>query len=79
MFKLLSCRSDQHVAHEESMVGTSADNSDAYPVALVPAGKSINNIDAISGVQVIDSTLTVDTPDLGGQLASIVCNSQVVW
>jgi hypothetical protein len=46
------------------MVGTSADNADAYPVALVPAGESIDDVDAVAGVEVVDSTLTVDAPDL---------------
>jgi hypothetical protein len=49
------------------MVCTSADHSDAYPVALIPAGKSINDVDALSGVEVVDGTLAVDTPDLKRQ------------
>lgn len=64
MFKLFSRRADQHVAHEESVVRAGADNADAYPVALIPSGKSINDINAVPGVEVVDSTLTVDTPDL---------------
>jgi hypothetical protein len=51
------------------MVGTGADNSYAYPVALVPAGEAIDNVDAVPGVEVVDSTLTVDTPDLDEALA----------
>jgi hypothetical protein len=46
------------------VVGTSAHDTDAYPVALVPAGESIDNIDAVAGVEVVNSTLTVDAPDL---------------
>jgi hypothetical protein len=46
------------------MVGASADDTNAYPVALVPAGESIDDIDAIPGVEVINGTLTVDAPDL---------------
>jgi hypothetical protein len=64
VLQLLLGGADQHVAHEESMVGTSADNADAYPVALVPAGESIDDVDAVAGVEVVDSTLTVDAPDL---------------
>ena len=55
---------DQHVAHEESVVGTSANNSDLDPVALIPAGETIDNVDAVAGVEVVDSALAVDTPDL---------------
>ena len=46
------------------MVGTSADNTDVDAVALVPAGETIDNVDAVAGVEVVDSALAVDTPDL---------------
>ena len=62
--ELLAGRADQHVAHEKSVVGASADNANADTVALIPAGVTINDIDAVTGVKVVDSTLTVDTPDL---------------
>lgn len=64
VLELLAGGSDKHVAHEESMVGTGADDSDADAVLLVPAGETIDNIDTASGVEVVDSTLTVDLPDL---------------
>ena len=57
-------RSDKHVAHEESMVGARADDTDADTVAFIPSSKTINHVYAVSGVEVVDSTLTVDTPDL---------------
>jgi hypothetical protein len=71
VFKLFPRGSDQHVAHEESMVGASAHHADAYPVALVPASVSINDIDAVSGVEVINGTFTVDAPDLNMALAKM--------
>jgi hypothetical protein len=46
------------------MVGTGADDTDVNTVALIPAGKAINNVDTIPCVEVVDSTLTVDSPDL---------------
>jgi hypothetical protein len=46
-----------------------ADNADAYPVALVPTGKSIDDIDAVPGVEVVNRTFAVDTPDLIMSLA----------
>jgi hypothetical protein len=46
------------------MVGTSADNSDSDAVLLVPAGETIDDINTASGVEVVDSTFTVDLPDL---------------
>ena len=66
MLELIPCWADQHVAHEEGVVGTGADDADAYPVALVPAGEAIDDVDALPGVEEIDSTLTVDAPDLDG-------------
>jgi hypothetical protein len=52
------------------MVGTSADNTDADAVSLIPAGETINDVDAVAGVEVVDSTLTVDPPDLWGERVS---------
>lgn len=63
--ELFPTRADKHVAHEEGMVGTSADDTDADAVSLIPAGKAINDIDTVAGVEVVNSTLTVDSPDLG--------------
>lgn len=68
VFEFLTLGADQHVAHEESVVGTSADNANADAVALIPAGVTIDDIDAVAGVEVVDSTLTVDTPDLWGKM-----------
>jgi hypothetical protein len=64
VLQLLAARPDEHVAHEESMVGTSADNTDVDAVTLVPAGETIDNVDTVAGVEVVDSTLAVDTPHL---------------
>lgn len=68
VLELLTLGADQHVAHEESVVGTSADNANADAVALIPTGVTIDDIDAVAGVEVVDSTLTVDTPDLWGEM-----------
>jgi hypothetical protein len=46
------------------MVGTSADDTDVDAVALVPAGKAINDVDTIPSVEIVDCTLSVDSPDL---------------
>jgi hypothetical protein len=50
------------------MVGTGTDNTNADAVALVPAGVTIDNIDAVASVEIVDSTLTVDAPNLIGSL-----------
>jgi len=46
------------------MVSTGAHDTNANSVAFVPASITINDIDAIPCVQVVDSTLTVDLPYL---------------
>jgi hypothetical protein len=46
------------------MVGTGADDAHANTVLLVPASIAIDNVDTVAGVEVVDSTLTVDLPDL---------------
>jgi hypothetical protein len=46
------------------MVGASADDTDADSVLLVPASIAVNDIDAVAGVEVVDSALSVDFPDL---------------
>jgi hypothetical protein len=68
------------------VVGTSADHTDIDAVALVPAGVAIDNVNAVAGVQVVDGTFTVDTPDLSKELSlaigivyySLACESEVV-
>jgi hypothetical protein len=46
------------------MIGTSADNPDANPIALIPASEAIDDVDAVAGIQVVNSTFSVDSPDL---------------
>ena len=46
------------------MVGTSTDNPDPDSVLLIPSSETVYNVDTISGVEIINSTFTVDSPDL---------------
>ena len=64
LVELLAGGADKHVSHEESMVGACAHNTDGNSVALIPAGEAIDHVDAVPGVEVVDGTLAVDTPDL---------------
>jgi hypothetical protein len=64
VLEIFSLRSDEHVSHEQSMVCTSADDSNSDAVFFIPSCESVDNINAVSGVQIIDSTLSVDSPDL---------------
>ena len=64
VLKLLTSRADEHVPHEEGMVGASTDDTDADAVLLIPAGVTIDNVNTVAGVQVVDGTFAVDLPDL---------------
>jgi hypothetical protein len=55
---------NKHVPHEKRMIGTSADDPYSDSVSLIPTGETIDDIDAVPRVQVIDSTFAVDFPDL---------------
>ena len=54
------------------MVGTSADDAHADPVALVPSCEAIDDVDAVPGVEVINGTFAVDAPDLRGNTSVFV-------
>jgi len=53
------------------MVSTGTDDTNANPVALVPASVPINDIDTVTGVEIIDSTLAIDLPYLYKRTISI--------
>jgi hypothetical protein len=54
------------------MVGAGADDAHADPVLLIPAGETVDDVDAVAGVEVVDSTLAVDLPDLQGKKVSML-------
>ena len=64
MLQLFSAGSDEHISHEESMVGTGADHADVNSVLLIPAGISVYHVDSVAGVKVVDGSFAVDLPDL---------------
>lgn len=64
MLEIFSIRSNEHISHEQSMIGTRADNADLDSVFLIPSCKTIDDVDSISRVQVVDSTFSVDSPYL---------------
>lgn len=67
VLELLTRRADEHVPHEQGMVGAGADDTDADAVLLVPAGIAVHDVDAVTGVEVVDGTLAVDLPHLSSQ------------
>ena len=46
------------------MIRSSTDNSYTDPVPLIPASIAINDIDSVAGIQIVDSSLSVDLPHL---------------
>lgn len=66
--ELLLGGSDQHVSHEQSVVGSGTDDSHLDSVLGVPSSVGIHNVDSLSGVEVVNGSLSVDEPRLLGQL-----------
>jgi hypothetical protein len=46
------------------VIGTGADDSNADAVPLIPAGEAIDNVDTVPGIEVVNSSFSVDLPDL---------------
>ena len=64
MDEIFSIRSDEHVAHEQGVVGASTNDPDLDSVFLVPSCESIDNVYAVSRIKIIDGSFAVDPPDL---------------
>lgn len=62
VLELLPAWADKHVPHEESVVSAGADDPDVDSVASVPAGIAVDDVDAVTGVEVVDGTFTVNDP-----------------
>lgn len=46
--------------HEEGVVGSGRNNSDLDPVFGIPTGETVKDIDIFSGVEVVDSSFSVN-------------------
>lgn len=66
--EFLGSGTDKHVAHEKSVIGTGADNTDFDAVLGIPTSEGIYDIQTRASVKVVDGTLTVNLPDLRRQL-----------
>ena len=60
VFELLRRWSDQHVVHEQGVVGSGSDDSDLDSVLRIPTGEAVKDVDVLTGVQVVDGSFTVD-------------------
>ena len=77
MLEIFRVRADEHVAHEKGMIGSGADHPNLDPIFLVPSRKTIHYVDSISGVEIIDSTLAINSPDLNHHTVSIAIVSNL--
>src|SRR2546421_5898894 len=50
VLQLFSRGADEHITHEQGVVGSSGNDSNIDPVTLIPSSKAINDIDAVSSV-----------------------------
>ncbi len=46
------------------MIGASADNAHTNSISLIPTGIAIDDVNSVSCVQVVNSSFSVDPPDL---------------
>jgi hypothetical protein len=58
------------------MVGAGADDANADAVLLVPSRVTVNDVDPIPRVEVVNSTLAVDLPDLFEAVSVMLGNSR---
>jgi len=71
MLQFFSIRTNEHISHKESVVGTSANDSNLDPVFFIPSCKAVDDINAISCVQVINSTFSVNSPYLRNAISKV--------
>ena len=71
MLKFFSGRPNEHVSHEQRVVGSCTNDPYPNPVPLVPTGISVNDIDTIPSIQVVNSSFPVNLPYLNVQGISI--------
>mmetsp|Transcript_29917 Transcript_29917/g.64489 ORF Transcript_29917/g.64489 Transcript_29917/m.64489 type:complete len:256 (+) Transcript_29917:1039-1806(+) len=58
--KFFCSRANQHVVHEEGVIGTAGNNSNLVAKLRVPPGKTIKDIQSGASVQVVDCSLSID-------------------
>ena len=52
--KLLCVRADEHVVHEQRVIGPAGNDSNLDPVFRIPTGKAAINVNPFSDVQIVD-------------------------
>ena len=62
--ELLPRGSNEHVSHEEGMIRSGANDANVDAIPFVPSCKTVDDVNSIPGVKVVDSALSIDFPDL---------------
>ena len=60
-------RSQQHVVHEQGMIGPSADHADFEAIAAGPSRRSRRDVNRVAGVEKVDRSLAVDDENVFGE------------
>lgn len=60
--------SNEHVSHEESVIGSCAHNAHFDAVSWVPAGVAVKNVQTVAGVEVVNGTFPINHESMFGQL-----------
>mmetsp|Transcript_23072 Transcript_23072/g.27225 ORF Transcript_23072/g.27225 Transcript_23072/m.27225 type:complete len:271 (+) Transcript_23072:215-1027(+) len=58
--KFLLCGADQHVVHEEGVIGAASNDPDLVAIIWIPPCKSVKDIQPGTSVQVVDGSFAVD-------------------
>lgn len=66
--QLLLGGADEHVVHEQAVVGAAGDHADLDAVGGVPPGEAVEHVQLVLGVQVVDGALAVDQEGVFAQL-----------
>ena len=74
--ELLLGGTDEHVVHEQGMVGSGTDDADLDAIFGIPAGETIKDIHEFARVEVVDSTFTIDFEGVCGHVIKIVSCGQ---
>jgi len=53
-------RADEHRVHEEGVIRQRANNADLHAILQIPSGETIDAVEPLARVEVIDSALAVD-------------------
>lgn len=63
VFEFFLSRADQHIAHEQNMIGTRRNHTNLFAILWIPTSKAVKDIQTRMRVEIIDGTFSVDEKD----------------